>query len=210
VTERAGDASLPDLRLVCFGGDVLRRETIDRLRRAAPGAVCANFYGATETPQAMGCFCVPAAGSEEWARAKDVVPVGRGIEDVQLLVLNDTGDLVGVGELGEIHVRTPYLTLGYVDDPSLTTSRFISNPHTRLADDRIYRTGDLGRYFPDGTVEFAGRRDESRFAASGRIGRMKLLWRPPWCAAGRSSSADALRATSGGVRRSSRGAGTQR
>jgi amino acid adenylation domain-containing protein len=141
------------LRLVCFGGDALAGRDVERLREFAPGARVVSFYGATETPQAMGWFDVPANGA-----AAATIPLGQGIEGVQLLVLNGSNALGGIGELGEICVRTPYLAQGYLDGAT-DAERFTLNPFTGAADDRLYRTGDLGRYGLDGLVHGAGRRD---------------------------------------------------
>jgi thioesterase domain-containing protein/acyl carrier protein len=88
------------------------------------------------------------------------IPVGRPIADTQLLILSSTGTLSGPGELGEIHVRSPYLSRGYVNDEALTRERFVTNPYTGQASDRLYRTGDLARYRPDGVIELAGRADQ--------------------------------------------------
>jgi thioesterase domain-containing protein len=79
--------------------------------------------------------------------------------DVQLVLLNDQHQLTGVGELGEIYVRSPHLARGYLRDENLTEERFLCNPFTDVAADRLYKTEDLGRYLSDGTVEFAGRSD---------------------------------------------------
>ena len=86
-------------------------------------------------------------------------PLGRGIDGVQLLVLNDSGKLAGIREVGEIYVRSPYLARGYVGDEELTQEKFIVNPFTGDSGDRIYRTGDMGCYLSDGNVEFLGRMD---------------------------------------------------
>jgi thioesterase domain-containing protein/acyl carrier protein len=93
-----------------------------------------------------------------------VYPLGRGMPDVQLLVLNGEQQVAGVGELGEIHVRSPHLARGYLGDEALTAACFPPNPFTGAdssSADRLYRTGDLGRYLPPpgGEVEFAGRAD---------------------------------------------------
>jgi amino acid adenylation domain-containing protein len=156
-------AALSSLRCVFYGGDVLKASDISRLRAMGATATCVNFYGATETPQAMGYRVVPrqkgGADQNQSGRLKDVLPVGKGIDGVQLLVINKAEHLAGVGELGEICVRTPYLTIGYLGNDQLTRERFISNPFTGDSNDKVYRTGDLGRYLPDGNVEFAGRRD---------------------------------------------------
>src|SRR5262249_27108848 len=68
--------------------------------------------------------------------------------------------LCGVGEIGEIYFRSPHLAKGYLEDDDSTRNRFVMNPFSNLPGDILYRTGDLGRYRPDGNVEFAGRRDQ--------------------------------------------------
>jgi amino acid adenylation domain-containing protein len=150
-----GGTPLPELRYAFFGGDVLTERDVARLREIAPRVRCVNFYGTTETPQAMAWYDASAAGA--WPSRR--VPVGRGIDGVQLLVLSPAGDLAAPGELGEVCVRTPYLSLGYLGDERLTAERFVANPWTGDPADRVYRTGDLGRYRADGTVALAGRRD---------------------------------------------------
>jgi len=69
------------------------------------------------------------------------------------------GRLAGIGELGEICIRTPYLSKGYIDDLELTVRKFVPNPVTADPEDRVYRTGDLGRYDPAGDVDYCGRID---------------------------------------------------
>jgi amino acid adenylation domain-containing protein len=149
------DVSLPDLRYAFFGGAPLSGLDAARLRKLAPAVTSVNLYGTTETPQAMSFHVV----TPQEVGGEQLVPLGRGIEGVQLLVLRGSDSLCGIGELGEIHVRTPYLTRGYLGDAALTAARFLVNPFTGRADDRMYRTGDLGRYQPDGEVSFAGRAD---------------------------------------------------
>ena len=147
LTGTAGDMHLPALRRAFFGGDALLRRDVARLRALAPEVTCVNFYGATETPQAMGWHVVDPAAPDNGRP----VALGRGIEGAQLLVLTETGRLAGIGEVGEIHIRTPYLALGYLDDPALTRERFLPG--------QLYRTGDLGAYLPDGQVRPLGRAD---------------------------------------------------
>jgi amino acid adenylation domain-containing protein len=166
LTEPAsGGAPVPvleDLRYVLLVGDVLTRLDVDRIRRLAPRVTCVNLYGSTETQRAVGYHVAAEAGAAS-ERAKQVLPLGRGMQDVQLLVVNPAGHLAGVGELGEIWVRSPHLAQGYLGDEALTADRFRVNPFTPftgIPGDRIYRTGDLGRYLPDGEVAFAGRADQ--------------------------------------------------
>jgi len=154
---------LPELRYAFFGGDLLTQREASLMTAMAPRVECINFYGATETPQAMAWFRVPRAAetpqASETALARPI-PIGWPIADAQILIMNRVGVLAGSGELGEIYVRTPYLSSGYINDDALTRQRFLVNPFTGDAGDRLYRTGDLGRYRLDGAVEFAGRADD--------------------------------------------------
>ena len=146
-----------DLRYVFFGGDILTAKDVNKICNFAPTATCVNFYGATETPQAMGYFVISKEGN--YSLPKDTVPLGQGIEDVQLLLLNTKQQLAGIGELAEIYIRTPYLAKGYIENDEPTDEKFIINPFTQIADDRLYKTGDLGRYLPNGNIEYLGRID---------------------------------------------------
>ena len=152
---------LPALRRAFFVGDVLRTHDVARLIEVAPDVTCINYYGSTETQRSVGYFVVTPKllRATSGARSQSSIPAGRGVQDVQLLVLNLAGELCGVGELGEIHVRSPHLAIGYLGDDALTVQRFLVNPFAGGPGDRLYRTGDLGRYLPDGDVAFAGRRD---------------------------------------------------
>lgn len=159
LTEAAApDSRLPSLRFAFFIGDRLTEPDIGRLTTLAPNITCVNSYGSTETQRAVGYYRVPPKSEDGWARV--AYPLGSGLPDVQLLVLTRRQTMAGVGELGEIYVRSPHLARGYLDDEALTRERFLTNPFTNLADDRLYRTGDLGRYLPDGQVEFVGRSDQ--------------------------------------------------
>jgi amino acid adenylation domain-containing protein len=146
----AGDASdaIDSLRRAFFVGDVLTRTDVERLHRLAPNLQIINYYGSTETQRAVAHFVVPRDSAE---LAKDIIPVGVGIPDVQVIIRNAAGERAGVGEVGEMWMRSPHVALGYLGDPELTATRFV---------DGAYRTGDLGRYRPDGVAEIAGRADQ--------------------------------------------------
>lgn len=147
-----------DLRYVFFAGDVLTQQQVSKIYNFAPLCTCVNYYGTTETPQAMGYLIIPRNSESEQRNYQQKIPLGRGIEDVQLLVLTSKLQLAGIGEVGEICVRTPYLTSGYLDSDS-TQERFIINPLTKIPCDQLYKTGDKGCYLSDGNIEFLGRSD---------------------------------------------------
>ncbi|NIE73363.1 amino acid adenylation domain-containing protein [Pantoea sp. Ap-967] len=143
----------PRLRYLFWGGDALGHAQYEQVRKLAPNARNVNFYGTTETPQAMAFQ--PLEGLAPGMR----LPLGKGIDGAQLLVVTPSNQLAAPGEEGEILIRSPYLSLGYWQDPGLTAQKFVANPFTGRADDRCYRTGDLGRYLADGSVDFLGRGD---------------------------------------------------
>ena len=162
---------LNSLRYVFFGGDTLTYQDVSNLQQIAPQVSCINFYGTTETPQAVSYHLVSGTPNDlhnspkaphnldlaNYHQIKANLPLGVGIEDTQLLILNSAQQLAGVSEIGEISVRSPYLALGYLTPEE--SSRFSLNPFTQEPGDRIYLTGDLGRYLPDGQVEYLGRSD---------------------------------------------------
>ncbi|MBD0370018.1 MAG: amino acid adenylation domain-containing protein, partial [Pyrinomonadaceae bacterium] len=156
--------TLTSLRYAFYGAEALTKHDCTKLQKLAPSATCVNFYGATETPQAVGYFIASNQTGDDKSRElsdlKEMLPLGRGVEDVQLLVLNSCLKLAGVGEVGEIYVRSPYLAKGYLGDDELTRERFITNPFTRRDGDVMYHTGDMGRYLPNGNIEYVGRIDQ--------------------------------------------------
>ncbi len=148
---------LRDLGLLAIGGDVLRGRDLPALRRLAPAAMIVSAYGATETPQ----FASWQLTTGEEIRER--VPLGRGIPGTQLLVVTDAGVPAGIGEPGQVFVRSRHLALGYAD----------GGGDGAFQDEgegiRRYRTGDSGRYLPDGRVEYLGRRDGAVKVAGHRV-----------------------------------------
>ena len=152
---------IPSLRKAFFVGDVLTRRDVKRLTTLCPNLTVVNFYGSTETQRAVSYYIVDnEAQHEDTIQPKEVIPLGQGMKDVQLLLQNQSGQLAGIGEMAEIFVRSPHLALGYRGDEAQTNQRFISNPFgSQMNGDVLYRTGDMGRYLPDGNVEFVHRVD---------------------------------------------------
>ncbi len=157
----AGEESptVPSLRLVLLVGEALTRRDVARIRRLAPAVTAINLFGSTETQRAVGYHAVTEEEASTRGRGQQILALGLGMKDVQLLVLGATGELAGIGEVGEIVVRSPHLARGYLNDPALTAERFRLNPATGRVGDRLYHSGDLGRYLPNGEVTFAGRGD---------------------------------------------------
>lgn len=157
LTDGSGGVVLPDARRAFFVGDVLTRADVARLRTLAPNIEVVNFYGSTETQRSVGYHPVEIDGLP--AHTPAAIPLGKGVPDSQLLILNEAGVPAAVGERGEIHIRSHFLAQGYRGLPDQTAAVFLNNPFTDVSDDRLYRTGDLGAYLPNGAIVFRGRRD---------------------------------------------------
>ena len=152
--DSAPGAALGSLRWAFFAGEPLTDSLVRNWRKVFPSAAVVNLYGPTETTLAKCFYVVPDNPSF------GVQAVGRPLRETQALVLNQSNVLCGIGEPGEIVIRTPFRTLGYVNAPEENRVRFIANPFRDDPNDLIYRTGDRGRYRPDGELEILGRLDD--------------------------------------------------
>lgn len=147
--------SLSALRWVLFAGEPLTETLINRWRETFPeSGEIVNLYGPTETTLAKCFYRIP----EEVPPG--IQPVGWPLPQTQALVVSANGQLCGIGEPGEIVIRTPFRSLGYMNAPEEMRKRFINNPSTDDECDLLYLTGDQGRYRLDGALEILGRLDE--------------------------------------------------
>ncbi len=142
------------LRYTFFAGEPLSGALAAEWRRLCTGdSQIVNLYGPTETTMAKAYYRVPADPSD------GVQPVGSPLPETQLLIVTSARQLCGIAEPGEIVIRTPFSTLGYLRPPAEDETRFQANWFTRAPDDIVFLTGDVGCYQPDGSVTFLGRRD---------------------------------------------------
>jgi amino acid adenylation domain-containing protein len=147
--------TLPSMRWVFFIGEPLTDALVRQWRDAFPNeAEIVNFYGPTETTL-VKCF---------YRLSDDLRPgvqaIGQPIPDSQALILGENNQLCGINEPGEIVLRTPFRSLGYINAPQENQKRFVKNPFREDDQDLLYFTGDAGRYAPDGTLEILGRLDD--------------------------------------------------
>ena len=153
LTTMAEDQALPTLRWTLFAGEPLLGELVRRWRAAlAPRAGVANLYGPTETTLAKCAYRVPLDPEP------GLQPVGWPLPQTQALVVSAAGKLCGVGELGEVVLRTPFKSLGYLGADGEVHRPWRPNPFA--VDDAVYYSGDVGRYLPSGALEIVGRRDD--------------------------------------------------
>lgn len=146
-------ADEPRLRLVLLSGDWLPLPMLPALRKAFPSARVVNLGGATEAAIWSNWFAIDAV-DPTWTS----VPYGRPIQNCRYYVLDGELRPVPIGAVGEIHIGGICVAEGYLD-PRQTAERFVVDPFSNEAQAKLYKTGDLGRYFEDGNLELLGRAD---------------------------------------------------
>ncbi len=138
------------LRVLLTGGD-----TLHRYPPADLPFVLVNNYGPTE------CTVVATSGPILPEKAPTIPPpIGRAIANTRIYLLDEQLSIVPVGEAGEIYIGGAGLARGYRNHPALTAERFVPDPFAGQPGSRLYKTGDLGRFLPDGQVAFLGRADD--------------------------------------------------
>jgi amino acid adenylation domain-containing protein len=141
-----------NLKRVFCGGEALNNNLLQSLFAKFDISIC-NLYGPTEA-------CIDAT---YWHCNKNfnssVVPIGRPIYNTEIYILDPNLQPVPIGVIGEIYIGGDGLARGYLNRPELTAEKFISHSFNKDRQTRLYKTGDLARYLPDGTIEFLGRID---------------------------------------------------
>jgi amino acid adenylation domain-containing protein len=142
-------------RMFVIGGENLTAEVIAFWEKFAPDTVLINEYGPTETVVGCCVYRVPRG-----AHTAGVIPIGRPIANTQLYILDEDRQPVAVGTPGELYIGGAGVARGYLNRPDLTAERFLPDPFSATPGARLYKTGDLARYLPDGTIECLGRLDD--------------------------------------------------
>lgn len=137
------------LELAIVGGDALLQHHVDILRNINPAIKIYNEYGPTEAT--VGCMIY------EVPFKKEDISIGRPILNTEIYIINSSNKLVPNGVVGEICIGGSGLAKGYLNRPELTAERFITHPFN--SNELIYKTGDIGRWLPDGNMEYLGRED---------------------------------------------------
>jgi amino acid adenylation domain-containing protein/thioester reductase-like protein len=150
-------ATVPSsLRVVAVGGDAVLPETVNIWRQMVGKRVqCINVYGPTEASVTAIVHDLLDYQSEKI----NSVLIGRPIANTKAYILDQNLQPVPIGVKGELHLCGVRLARGYLNRPELTAEKFIDNPFANAAFNRLYKTGDLARYLPDGNIECFGRID---------------------------------------------------
>ena len=140
------------LRRVMCSGEALSYELQERFYKRFDVPLY-NLYGPTEASVEVSSWACQL-GSE-----RSIVPIGRPIANLRLYILDSHMNVVPIGVAGELYIGGTGVGRGYHKRPELTAEKFIPDPFTNETDARLYKTGDLARYLPDGVIEYLGRID---------------------------------------------------
>jgi amino acid adenylation domain-containing protein len=145
-------AACASLRRVFASGEALPFDLQERFFATLPGVELHNLYGPTEASVDVSFHACRGDGVRP-------VPIGRPIANVEIVLLDREMEPAPAGVPGELHIGGAGLARGYLGRPGLTAERFVPDPAGRRVGGRLYKTGDLARWRPDGEVEFLGRLD---------------------------------------------------
>jgi amino acid adenylation domain-containing protein len=153
------------IRLMIIGGEQVGVESVRlwqqivQKQSATPRLL--NTYGPTETTVVATTYMIPS--SPEAIKPDQAIAIGKPLSNVMTYVLDAQQQLVPVGVPGELHIGGAGVARGYLNRPELTSEKFIPNPFdkskVKSQKSKLYKTGDLARYLPDGNIEFLGRID---------------------------------------------------
>ena len=147
------EACRPIVRQVFSSGEALSGNVQALFFQRLPGVALHNLYGPTEAAVDVTAWpCQPEAANAS-------VPIGRPIANIQIHLFDRHKQVVPIGVLGELHIGGVGLARGYHRRPDLTAEKFIPDPLSLHGGSRVYKTGDLARYRPDGTIDYVGRLD---------------------------------------------------
>ncbi|MDO8805003.1 MAG: amino acid adenylation domain-containing protein [Elusimicrobiota bacterium] len=146
----------PALKAVSIAGEAAQLNKVTLwLDRWGATTSLINLYGPTEATIGATAFKFPV----NWRPEKDIVPIGTPIRKVRIYILDSNDQPTPIGVTGEIHIGGRQVARGYLNRPDLTAEKFIPDPFCKRENGRLYKTGDLGAWLPDGNIKFIGRAD---------------------------------------------------
>lgn len=152
IVNAPGFGECASLRLVISAGEVLDGELARRFHASSNAMLC-NAYGPTETTFFTTLWT--CRRDDTWSR----IPIGRPFANARVYLLDAQGEPVPIGTHAEIFIGGVGVARGYLNSAEANAERFIADPFAGTPQARMYRTGDIARHRPDGTLEFLGRRD---------------------------------------------------
>ncbi|AOM39414.1 non-ribosomal peptide synthetase [Xenorhabdus hominickii] len=148
----------PYLRTIIVGGEKAEYRHLINWLSSPETQACRwiNSYGPTETTVIATTLSLD---SKEPLPLENTIPIGYPLPNTRIYILDTHGQPVPIGVSGEIHIAGAGVARGYLNRPDLTAEKFVADPFNQQPDARMYQTGDLGRWLPNGAIEYLGRND---------------------------------------------------
>ena len=146
---------LSGIKQLMIGGEAVSPPHVARALELYPALRIVNGYGPSECTVFACCYVIPSSVGQ----SSHSIPIGRPIGDRKVMLLDSALKRVPIGVPGEICIAGASLARGYLNQPELTAVKFAPHPFSKEPGARLFRTGDLARYLPDGQLEFVGRAD---------------------------------------------------
>ncbi|WP_027630731.1 non-ribosomal peptide synthetase [Ruminiclostridium cellobioparum] len=143
--------TLDKLRYIFACGEALPKEVVNKFNKISSKVKLENIYGPTESTIYATRYSLSDSAYQ------DIVPIGQPLQNIQAYILDKNNNLQPIGVPGELCLGGKGIARGYINRPELTSSKFIPNPFR--AGEKIYKTGDLVKWLPDGNIEYLGRMD---------------------------------------------------
>lgn len=159
-----GDGGLIPKRLLIFGGEKLPGALMRAVHRVNGECTVVNHYGPTET--AIGKLLHVVEAGREYGHT---IPIGKPFSNTAVYVLDEQLAHCPIGTPGELHIGGNGLAVEYIGEPTLTEKAFIGIPDINGDTKRLYKTGDVVRWLPDGNIEYIGRKDDQVKIRGNRI-----------------------------------------
>ncbi|MFH6996197.1 amino acid adenylation domain-containing protein, partial [Flavobacterium sp. FlaQc-48] len=153
--EFLSESSAHSLRYVIFGGEALNSTYLERWKRSYPDCQLINMYGITETTVHVTYKEILESDTKSL-----ISNIGAAIPTLGCYIVDAHLNLVPIGVEGELCVSGAGVARGYLNREDLTNEKFIENPFSEDKTSRLYRSGDLARWLPDGNIEYIGRKDD--------------------------------------------------
>jgi len=147
--------ALSEVKQLLIGGEALSVPHVRNALALLPDTKIINGYGPTESTTFACCYPIPQQLDDQLSS----IPIGKPIGNTHVYILDPHLNPVPIGVAGELYIDGDGLARGYLNRPELTAENFIANPFSADSTSRLYKTGDLTRYLPDGNIEFLGRVD---------------------------------------------------
>lgn len=144
------------LRLIVLGGEPINVSLVEKYNKIYPDTQIMNHYGPTECT--IGCIAtlIDPYHLNEYKRCP---VIGMPIDNAKVYIVDNKMEPVAIGQTGELYIGGSCLARGYMNLEELDKEKFVKNPFTKNYNDRLYKTGDLGKFLEDGSIEFLGRID---------------------------------------------------